>query len=71
LRVSLRGKYARLASSPTGEAVTSSALVFMLIVWSLVFGMAIYCYSKMFRSGQRFGEGPDPGERHGDSHDKR
>ena len=49
--------------------MTPSALAFMLIVWTLVIGMVVYCYSKMFRSKQRLDDGRDLDEPHGDSHD--
>ena len=30
--------------------MTASALVFMLTVWTFVFGMVAYCYTRMLRS---------------------
>jgi hypothetical protein len=49
--------------------MTLSALAFMLIVWTLVIGMATYCYTKMLRSGRRLNHDQSSEQPHGDSHE--
>jgi heme/copper-type cytochrome/quinol oxidase subunit 2 len=49
--------------------MTLSALALMLIVWTLVIGMATYCYTKMLRSGRRLDDDRSAEQAYGDSHE--